>query len=649
MIRHPSVSEGNPLYPLPADYPTLSRDGQRAARQNAVFLQETPDDLVWAWKFFREHYLLSLPPGDWYKPPVYPSPACHYRYLWDLGAHSRNVLVFPRAYGKTTLINELLLLMSAAASGPRHGFTILVLKATDGFCKETGTRLQFQWEYNTRFVDDFGELRPRRNEPGSWSKTQIWLRNGFRLDIRSVSGKLPGYRPNLWVSDDAEYDPTPGRLKMSPEELRIKFEYLTKNHLIPMLDAGCAGVITTTLYNRKMYSYHLATEDPAVDPSVEFWNRWVEAVIDPATGASTWPEKFSPARLDQLRSEVGASAFKAQYLNNPGTGEDRVLALHPQLSFYSLKNPDLAYRTTPLSSGATLIDWVTTHHQGVIRTVERPFEAAVGRMYRILLADPIRRASAHSDSACVLVLGIERTPEFRDVWRVLDIYLGKPSDTEFLEAIWRLGKKWMVRLVGVESIGIQKMIEDRARQMFSDRSGILDWAPRVLGITYKREFAGPQGKAERIAQLAWRFDFHKIKLPQHLIDQPGWRDLRLQIEDFTEDLALLPHDDALDTLAMAQFVVRPRAAYFSTPNTARPTITELLEAGEHKLPGTTIDITQALNFDELTLDQGTALDALIEKRIIRDAAPSARPRLTPGKLPRITRHARTHLTFGGIV
>ena len=62
-IRFPYPEEGNDRFPLPPDYYELTADAQRQARVNGICLQERPTDLVFAWDFFRTHYLKSLPPG----------------------------------------------------------------------------------------------------------------------------------------------------------------------------------------------------------------------------------------------------------------------------------------------------------------------------------------------------------------------------------------------------------------------------------------------------------------------------------------------------------------------------------------------------------------------------------------------------------
>jgi hypothetical protein len=81
--------QDNPLYPLPIHYHELGGDEQRLARLRAVANQETPDDLVWAWSFFRTRYLRQTPPGFFYKRWK-PSPGFHYDMVRDVGRYARN-------------------------------------------------------------------------------------------------------------------------------------------------------------------------------------------------------------------------------------------------------------------------------------------------------------------------------------------------------------------------------------------------------------------------------------------------------------------------------------------------------------------------------------------------------------------------------
>jgi hypothetical protein len=580
--------------------------GQRQARVAAVKNQHTPEDLVWAWSFFRQHYLLSLPDGVWHKPPVYESPPCHYEFIYDLGAYARNVKILPRSFAKTTLIEELLLTLCYG----RAPFKTLLIRAPDDFVKTSFARLMGQIEGNERLLDDFGELKPKRSSAGIWSKGNLLLNNGFELRGRSVMGKLLGLRPQLVICDDAEFDTT---MKISPTSLAEHFRQMWYNSVIPMLDEGCAAALVGTLFNRKLFIYRQATTPEEEDPTLAYWNREVLAIKDPETGEPTWPAKFPEEKIEELRLSLPPAVFAAQYMNDPGTEDAQVLVLDDPYSYYAVTSDQdvVDYEQRPFDSVAKLISWAPHKETGKPTRVERPFAETLKRMYRVLVADPIRKPSSTSDFACVMVVGIERHGDFQDVWWPLAIRLGRPRPTVFLNWIWELGRIWLPRVVGIESIGLQKEVDDKkVQETILARSSGGDWLPRVYPIQYRRDFVGDLGKPSRISSLASRFETFRCKLPKHRLHQPAWRALHEQVRDFTMDMAMLPFDDAVDTLAMPNFILGLRKGFSGPVSTAPLTLQERLATGEKYLPGTRIEIMSALNADELTPEAMAGLDKI---------------------------------------
>ena len=82
--------------------------------------------------------------------------------------------------------------------------------------------------------------------------------------------------------------------------------------------------------------------------------------------------------------------------------------------------------------------------------------------------------------------------------------------------------------------------------------------------------------------MQWRFNQYRVKIRSDQRTEWPWRELLKQIELATSDLALLSKDDAVDTLAMHQYVVRPRRAptlgHEPRENAMDPR--ELLKSGE---------------------------------------------------------------------
>lgn len=572
---------------LPADYDQLSIEGRRQARVAVLSCQRTPEDLVHAWAFFRANYLRDTEDETigWYDPPVLESCEDHYRYVYDLGAYSRNVLAYPRGFGKSIILKELILLWALT----RPHFKVVLVKSTDDFVHADFQQLMNQLEDNPRIRRDFGALKPRRGK-GIWSLRRLWLANGFQLVGRSVLGKLLGLRPNFFAFDDAEFDPA---MRLSPSFLTDHMEYLYYNHVRPMLNKGATVLLLGTLIHRKALIYRMAMADERDDPRVGFFNRVVLNVFP--EGKPLWPERWDEETIAAMQAEMGRSAFDAQYMNAPGTEDEKLLPLHPQLSYYDVDETD-AFTAVPLQSTAILKTYYKADDQ--IRQYQRPFGQVVSQMFRVILADPIREPSSTSDFACVMVLGMERSPEHKDHWYVLDLRLGRVKETIFFDWLWDLGQRWQVRIVGIESIGAQKKLVARVQDTFAERGGDVSWTPRVYPIKYAGDLNLDRGKGSRIAGLAWRFERNRILLPRHRMGQRAFRDLETQIQDFTEDLKLLPHDDAIDTLAMAQFIPRPKGRIDDEPT--EDSVMQMLERGLQTFPGTNIPLLQAVNASELT-------------------------------------------------
>jgi len=103
-----------------------------------------------------------------------------------------------------------------------------------------------------------------------------------------------------------------------------------------------------------------------------------------------------------------------------------------------------------------------------------------------------------------------------------------------------------------QAVAIQKHLADRVRSFVGQASEGTAYVPRVLDIRYP----GRLTKAERIAGLEWRFRQHKFRLPAHRKHEFPIRETFYQLENFTMDLSLLRFDDAADTIAMHQYVIR---------------------------------------------------------------------------------------------
>jgi len=579
---------GNSLRPLPPDYYDLTQEGQRKARIAAVGEGKVPEDGVWSWAFFRHYYLEYLEEGAWYSPPRLPSPPFHYRFIQDVYEHNRNVQCFPRGAAKSSLKRELCL--QWAVSRPHH--SILLVNSTEDLIHSDFTDIRIQLTSNSRIIDDFGKLQPRKGE-GQWSNSRIRLTNGFRMIGRSVMGSLPGLRPRFIFCDDCELDK---KMRVKQSELTENFRRMLEHHLLPMLRKGTGIMVTTTLYTRKIYAYYLATAREEDDPQVGVWNRVIYAAkLD--NGTLLWPEMWGEEDLTRLRLELGEESFQANLMNRPGSLEDRTLQLREPEGFYTVKG-DVNYRSNPLSSSAVLTCYRRKSEELV--EVSRDFGKSVSRMFRFIVVDPNRNPGRHTDFAFVTAVGVERTDQFRDVWWVLDARMGRIREPELIDWVWEMGIRWKVRMVAVESAGFQKSLVERTQTEFHERAVWEGWTPRIFPVKY---LGGHTDKCARIAALGWRFSSNRILLPYHLIHLHPYMDLRFQIDNFINrggDDTNLPFDDALDTLAMIPFCIRPGQASPDLDERPEESPLDLLGKGQYRFPGTDIPTVAFLDLRKIT-------------------------------------------------
>lgn len=569
-----------------------------------------------AWAFFRSYYLMGLPLGIWYPNPVYPSPPAHYKLVHDWEANHRTITVFPRSFGKSILKEENILLDALTLPGA----LTLSIHSLDTHAQSMTTKIMSQITDNPRISEDFGNLKPEKGS-GRWSKTHMWLRNGFQLVAMSAMSKMVGLHPwKVWC-DDVEFQ---GQMQMSQVDMAARFEGLVRHHILPMLDPGAYFHMIGTLHTRKFFIYRAAKATVEEEPWVGLFHRTIYGGFD-ESGQPLWPEKFGEDRMRGLRVLLEDHGFQAQIMNDPGGDEDRVLPLHEKWARYVVANPDQALADNPLQSRAELVAWVPGDPDPETsiptpKEIRRDFGEATSGMYRLLVADPIHSVSNKSDYSCVMVVGVDQDPAFKDHWWLLDMRHGRVNDNVFIDWIWELGLRWKVRVCGIEAVAAQQKLVDRAREDFALRAEDAEWMPRVYPIKYKgKDFGSSKediSKPARISRLIWRFEQSRIKFPSSLWEgaQP-YEHLRRQIGEFNGTTDLMVHDDALDTLAMVSWVHRPRGSYGDSEEATSDTMVGLIEQGIFKLPGTNIPIIPSVGSGDLTPKAIDVLASQVMERI----------------------------------
>lgn len=546
-------NQSHDLYPLPQDYADLSKVGQKEARLAVLHRQDTPQHLCEAWDFFRRVYLAGA--GKlFYKNGFQESPQFHYDLVYDLGKYARNAIAAPRGSAKSTVIGlEIPLLLSLT----RPHYEIAMGLATDRLKEERFDKLIQQFAENELIIQDFGEMKPPRGRK-IWNHTQLSLMNGSIIKGLSVMGKKRGGRPQLFILDDPENDPE-SESQAAAQVVIEKFEMILFNQIIPMLESGSCLFWVGTLINRRSFLYHATSTDG--DPRFDFWQRKVLRALhydkeDSTKVSVLWPEKWSQEVLEARKGEIGPSAFSAEYLNEPVSPQERILIIDPRKNEYSVDG-EFDWNNPLTHKG--MIKWserIDAPGRREYKEFEKPFNELVQPMYRILLYDHGQGLSQYNDYSCIAILGFDT---FNTLW-ILDLWLGRAKDATLLRLIYEKGLAWRPRVLGIEAVSIQMSFAEAVQEYIDEMEGKVTtpWRARVFPITYPSKVS----KAQRIAGMEWRYGPGRIKYPAHLAGKWPFDQLYQQTMDFTPDLALLPHDDAIDTVSMHQYVVKNRGGKF---------------------------------------------------------------------------------------
>lgn len=583
----------NPHWPLPADYwdAGYTEEGRRLARVNAAGLGGTPELEAAGWHFFRETYLVPRGPA-WYRTGYTPSPPSHYKWVMDWNRYDLLVHAAPRGTCKTTVNLEEILRKCVTT----NYWECALFLATQAFCGDRLGRLMGEIEHNENLCNDFGKLRCSYGD-GVWNRgSRMDLSNGSSVRAIPITGASLGTRPSgLIVLDDVEKSDD---LVKTPSDLRENFETFFFNAIYPMARSPGFSIpirIIGTLYNRRMFIYWLYTTD---DSRVkEFWNRTLMNVID--LDWKVMDEQWQ--RQEKLR--LGVASFNAQYMNDPGTAADRVLAIHPELNTYWLEDLDDAAYNDPLASNAIIV----THCLKEIRKTEegnelpvpivqhRSWAEVVRSMRRFITVDSSRTTTPTSDFSVVHVMGFENSHEHRDTLYSFDIWIGRVRPEELLRQVYRLALKWQVWLVGIEAYPIMAEFYERVRDNLPGLFGHGEAIPRVIPL----KFPPKMQKEDKIMQMEWRFRHFRVKLPVDRRQEPGYTRLFYEVENFTEDMALLDHDDAIDTLAMHQAIGKQHRG--TAPDIYKPVnLISEMRKGESQHLG--VPLMSGINASDLTND-----------------------------------------------
>ncbi len=611
--------EGNPNYPLPADYDTLTEDGQRQARVNAcrqwLLTEDDPvrrgNNLVSSVWFFDRFYLWPDEEAD-FNPLFYDdmpleTPDFHWVLLRQWAAYRMTAAVAPRGSAKSYLNCKDMLLRLLT----RPAYSFVYATSTHPNAREVGERIKRQFIHNDRIFNDFGpefddnRIIPRRGE-GSFSTEHMIIGNGSWLRLLSASSKQRGGRPRRYRLDDPEYDP---KSSTPMSVLRAYMAELLFKIVIPMVTRPDTGVDWVgTFVSKRHYLWHaMQLEDTpegarAKDPRFNRWSRLVipAAIEENGIMTSCWPDMWPATRADRLqlavtkprfkealsleeiREAIGSGNFASEYLAAPGDGEGSFFGDLDDVA-HGYRYEEIDDRLDRPHHSSAYISWYERHGEEM-RPMRMPIQEFLSRYARIFMtSDTSHTSGKDSDYKVACLMAV--TPQ-NDLF-VLDLWARQGPESDLVKAIFDMADRWLCPTVHPEAIRQGVSLYNALSSIVSTRANDMAGTahlPKIVKLN-----PGMAEKQEKISGLQFRFEHGKIKLPLWRRDQLPWRFLFDQIESFNPEAqdGGLEKDDCIDAVAMSQFILKGRLSKGPTP-TADKTLFERLRDGDYYENGTHI-------------------------------------------------------------
>jgi hypothetical protein len=630
----PISPDGNDFYPLPADYHSLTDEGQRLARVNACrqwLLPGPPsqlaDTLVASTWFFDLYYLQPDAEAEWdplfYEGVVVPTPELHWDISRQWAVNRLNVTVAPRGCAKSTHCRRDMLMR--IISSP---YSFVYGTSTHDNTRHTGQILKTQCYENTRINQDFApSYNIDKFKPGRGARPTgvdyFHLMNGSWVRCVSAESRLRGLRPDRFRLDDPEYDE---KASTSMQTIRDYTEKLIFKIALPMVMRAKSGIDWTgTFVSKKHLLWHametMETENGlrAIDPRFDHWSRLIiRACVEGDDGrlVSCWPQMWPATReekerlglpgtvsLEEMREMVGTAAFNGEMQGRPGDAEEQYFKLTTDAKgrhAWWYEQPDAYVNENPLLSNSFFC-WKDP--TGAVKKVLLPEFLSSARLF--MTVDTAYTEKATSDRRCCTVMALTRENELF----VLDIWSDRKGDDVLLRRAFDMAALWRVPTIFVE------VVKDSFKLYQRFRSAVATRMTDTMGIAHTpmiRDIRpGTMTKVAKIAAMDLRFEHNLIKFPLwKRLEGGGWSRLYEQIEGFNPEMddGGLAKDDELDTVAMSLFVVKskPRKAPGEPLETEDLDPIEELRAGRTQLPGG-CSIVSGLSLDQIPTDVLNAL------------------------------------------
>lgn len=213
----------------------------------------------------------------------------------------RFLLLWPRGHAKTecTTINYVTWLV-----GCYPDVHVNIVTKTASLAEEILTAIITRFESDERYIDIFGELKPKI--PKKWTSYELIVKRreiskNATIKATGLLGPITGGRNDLIVGDDI-IDEENVRTPLQVEKARLWFNKVLYPTLYPW---GGIIIVGTRWSYDDLYNDLLVT-----------WPHDVKKALNDK-GEPLWPEYWTREKLEDRRNQVGSIIFNCQYQNDP--------------------------------------------------------------------------------------------------------------------------------------------------------------------------------------------------------------------------------------------------------------------------------------------------------------------------------------------
>lgn len=430
-----------------------------------------------------------------------------HRELITLTQYKRLAVAAPRYFAKSSYFSFFYPLYMALEN---PGISILLVSATGSLAEAWLSKIQKELEQNRSLIGFYGLQEPKMADTkGKWSSDELHLANGSIIQAKGAERQIRGFHPQLVIGDDLETD----EMVLSVER-RKKFDHWFWTDFMGTVGSEGQVIVIGTILHPESFLAEMVNKPP------HGWNSRFYQARNPEGTKALWPQKWPLKVLKDIELERGSYFFNQEYMNTPIPDELRVF--QPQWFQYARPPAACTYFTT---------------------------------------VDPAISLETTADYTAIVTCAVDSG---RNIY-IVEAQNQRWLPSEIVDAIFSVHQRFKPAVIGIETVGFQRMLKYDLEQERSKR--------RQYPLIKELKSEGRR-KQLRIEGLQPFFESGKIFFVGDEDDLPtGSHELKTQLLRFPSARC---HDDLIDALAYQLDIIHAseEKTEILNPNSVYATILE---------------------------------------------------------------------------